>query len=238
MSRARTMLSDESGFTLIELMTAMIVGIVVLLGAFTVLDIAVKTQHDAADRTEALANGRQAMETMTREIRSQVCLGRDIVPITTATDTQLTFYASLAPDASTQATLKVQQRTLAFVPSASDPSIGRIDETVTDGVGTLPNVTFPAAGARTRTIATNIAPVGGKLFRYWKFDPTLAPQLIELTTRPVPTDQRALTVQVGIQFESVPSQQGRPNRLRTLFDSKVYVRTADPTDPERSPKCI
>jgi prepilin-type N-terminal cleavage/methylation domain-containing protein len=239
--------SDERGFTLVELLMAMTIGVLILFGAFAVLDLAVRSQRDIDDRSDAVARGRLAMEEVTRQLRAQVCLGRDVVPIQSATDTAVTFYASLARDPRTVATsdpgdtdpLLFQQRTLEFVPSIADPAVGRIDETVIDNAGSMTNPVFPPGGARRRTLVDRVRLANGRLFRYFKFDPTLSPQMTELTTRPVPAAERALTVQVQVAFEALPSRAtGTNSRLKTVYDSKVYVRTADPTDPERSPKCL
>lgn len=242
----RNALRDERGFTLVELLAATAIGIVILMGAFSVLDLAVRSQRDIDDRSDSVARGRAAMEQMTRELRAQICLGRDTVPISAATDGSVTFFASLGRDPRTVTTsdpadvdaLLFQQRSLTFVPSAGNPQIGRIDETVIDNAGSMTNPSFPAGNGRTRTLIDRVRVPNGRLFRYFKYDPTLSPQMVELTTRPVPAAERALTVQVQVTFESLPTRTGASSRLTTLYDNKVFVRTADPTDPERSPKCI
>ena len=71
---ARRRASDERGFTIIELMVAMSVGMVVLLAAFMLLDRSFTASGQIADRQEALQRGRQAMELITRQLRSQVCV--------------------------------------------------------------------------------------------------------------------------------------------------------------------
>ena len=75
------------------------IGTIVVLGAFSLVDIAVaSTQKDdrAAHRDRRRAAA-QAMEDITRQLRSQICLGSDTVPIIEATPTSVVFYASLAP---------------------------------------------------------------------------------------------------------------------------------------------
>ena len=231
MIRAR--LRNEDGMTLVELMAAMVSGVIVLLGAYALLDVAVITQKDADARVDMVARGRLAMEEVSRQVRSQICLDKTTVPIIEATPNKIHFYASLAA-ASDQTVF--QKRTVEYVPAA-DGGPGRIDETVVDGVGDPPNVAFPGA-PRTRTILTDVRPPAGwdGIFRFYAFEALSAPQMREVTAPIVPEGERRLTVQVRIAFEVRP-RGGRNPRQKILFDNNVYVRTADPTDPTRSPKC-
>ena len=88
-------LRDERGFTLIELLVAMVIGMIVLIAAFMVLDRTISASGQVADRSEALQRGRQAMELITRQLRSQVCVGTT-KPIVSGTDTSVSFYADLS----------------------------------------------------------------------------------------------------------------------------------------------
>jgi len=230
----RERLRAEDGMTLVELLAAMASAVIVLFGAYALLDVAVVTQKDADARVDMVARGRLAMEEVTRQVRSQVCLDRTTVPIIEATPNRIHFYASLAPASDRT---QFQQRTLQYVPAA-DGGPGRIDETVVDGAGDPPSVSFGASPPRTRTILTDVQPPAGwdGIFRYYAFDALLAPQMREVTAPVVPAGERQLTVQVRVAFEVRP-RGGRKPRQKVLFDNGVYVRTADPTDPTRSPKC-
>lgn len=232
MSRLR----GEQGMTLVELLVAATAGVIVIMGGFLILDIATKVHRETEERTAAVARGRQAMDDMTRQLRSQLCLARDVPPIVEGTDNRVVFYASLAPEPTT-ANLQMQKRTLQWVPSAQDPSRGAITETVVNGTGTPPNVTFNDANATTRTIVTDVAPLGSRLFRYFAFDAPNAPAMRSLDTRPLPLADRQIAVQIEVKFDALPGA-GRQNRLKSVFENKIYVRTADPTDPTRSPKCL
>ena len=230
-----TRLRDEEGMTLVELLAALTSGIIVLLGAFSLIQVADMTQKDAESRVATVASGRQAMEDITRQLRSQICLDKDTVPIIEATPNRVVFYASLAPASDTAV---YQRRTLEYVPVAGGR--GRIDETVLTGTGQPPTMNWSAAPKR-RTLVQDVVPRQGRtgIFRYHRFEALSAPNMIEVLpdgTGSVPLADRRLTVQVDVAFEVLP-KAGRPMRLKTLFENRVYVRTADPTDPTRSPKC-
>ena len=103
---------NQAGFALTELIVAMTVGLIVLLAAFLLLDRAHGASNEIADRQDAVQRGRQAMELLTRQIRSQVCLGGFEEPITDGTNNSVTFYADL-----TDGSKNVERRTITFDPA-------------------------------------------------------------------------------------------------------------------------
>jgi type II secretory pathway pseudopilin PulG len=225
MSRMR----DEAGFTLTELLVAMTVGIGVLFALIGLLDTSTRLSASTVDRVETSSRARQAMDLLTRQVRSQLCLGTDLPALTTATPTSMTFYGSIAPEASP---LIVQRRTLTY-----DPATKRLLETVWTGAGTRPNVTFDTA-PQSSVIADGIVPDGSApIFEYYRFQVPAAggsarPTLI--TTTPLGADDLASTVQVGFNFVAV----GRRSTTRVEMSSTVYVRTSNPTNPDNSPLCL
>jgi type II secretion system protein J len=82
---------SEDGFTLVELLVALLIGTVVLMGAFTVLDSTASVTGTVARRVDSLQRGRTALDLMTRDLRSQVCVGllTDATAGTTTTDPSL-----------------------------------------------------------------------------------------------------------------------------------------------------
>ena len=100
---------DESGFTLVELLTAMTIGMLLLFASLMLLDHSTALTKQITDRQDAVQRGRQAMELMVRDLRSQVCLGDETEPITVARDDRVTFYADLS-----DGTTDVQQRTIRY----------------------------------------------------------------------------------------------------------------------------
>jgi prepilin-type N-terminal cleavage/methylation domain-containing protein len=237
MHQLRSRLSDERGFTLIELLVASMIGTIILFAAFSLIDATYRGQRTVENRIDAATRGRNAMEQVTRQLRAQVCLGKGRAPIVEAGDSKVIFYASVAPaPTSASATPAIQKRTLEYVPVGATGR-GRIDETVVTGTGTLPDMTFTGT-PRTRTIANNIAPVAGvPLFRYYKYDANLSPA-VQLLAPPINDENRQIIVQVQTAFEAFPERPEDAARITTRLENKITVRTADPTDPTRSPKCI
>jgi prepilin-type N-terminal cleavage/methylation domain-containing protein len=230
-------LRDERGFTLIELLVASMVGMIVLFAAFGLVEATFKGQRIVESRIDGTERGRMAMEQVTRQLRAQVCLGKGIAPILEATDTKIVFYASVAPAPTNPSQVPtIQKRTLQYVPNGTTGR-GSITETVIDGAGTLPAVTFNGT-PRTRTITTEVAPPSNApLFRYFKYDPNLSPTVQQLTL-PINADNRQIIVQVQTAFVAYARDGRDSDRVKTRLENKITVRTADPTDPTRSPKCI
>ena len=167
--RLRQLNSDESGFTLPELLTAMVIGLVVLMAAFMLLDRTVASTARVSDRQEAVQRGRLTMELMTRQLRSQVCLADD-TPILAGDDNSVTFYANLSSNPNS-----AQKRALRYVASEK-----RIYEDVYNGTGTYPALTFPASPTTTKELLRPVAQADEKvgstmvtrpIFRYYRYDP-------------------------------------------------------------------
>jgi type II secretory pathway pseudopilin PulG len=225
MSRLR----GEAGFTIIELLVALTVGLGVLFALLGLLDTSTRLSASTVDRVETTSRARLAMDLVTRQVRSQLCLGTDLPALTAASPTSMTFYGSLAPEASP---LVVQRRTLTY-----DAPAKRIVETVWTGAGVRPNVTFSTT-PQTSVIAEGIVPDATKpIFEYYRFQVpagggTATPALI--TTTPLVVDDLARTVQVGFNYVAL----GRRSTTRVQMSSKVYVRTSNPTNPDNSPLCL
>jgi hypothetical protein len=222
-------LRDESGFTLTELLVALGAGVVVLFAILGLLDTSTRLSATTVDRVETTSRARLAMDLLTRQVRSQLCLGTDLPAMTAATPTSMTFYGSLAPEASP---LVVQRRTLTY-----DAANERLLETVWTGAGVRPLITFNTPPT-TSVIADGIVPDGTTpIFEYYRFQVpaaggTARPQLI--TTTPLAADDLARTVQIGFNFVAV----GRRPATRVEMASTIYVRTSSPTHPDSSPLCL
>jgi type II secretory pathway pseudopilin PulG len=65
-------IDDEAGMTLIELLVAMIMGIIVVGGATAMLISAVRTQPQQQEQAESISTARFELERMTREIRNGI----------------------------------------------------------------------------------------------------------------------------------------------------------------------
>ncbi len=183
--RLRQLNSDESGFTLPELLTAIVIGMVVLMAAFMLLDRTVSSSARIAERQEAVQRGRLAMELVTRQLRSQVCLADD-TPILAGDDNSVTFYANLSSNPNS-----AQKRALRYVAAEK-----RIYEDVYTGTGTYPTLTFPTSPTTSKELLRPVVQANEKvgstlvprpIFRYYRYEPGTTTGELQQVTAPLTT---------------------------------------------------
>jgi type II secretory pathway pseudopilin PulG len=227
---------SESGHTLMELVVAMSIGMIILLVAFHLLDRSLGLTREVSDRVDAVQRGRLAMDTMTRQLRSQVCLataagtGTDAA-LSAASGDSVTFYSNLS------ATGVPEKDTLTF-----DEAARTLIRTRIDGSGAAPFTTHTAAPKNT-TLLNNAArngpsPTANPIFTYYGFDNSVPPKAVkQLTPMPLTQAQRESTARIVVSFVSRPAQATTTNKKAAVLTDEIFVRSADPNDPAPVPKC-
>lgn len=234
-ARLRQLRSDQAGFTLPELMASITIGMIVLLAAFMLLDRAVQGSNKLADRQDAAQRGRLAMEVVTRDLRSQVCLGDSGEPITAGSDKdRVTFYANLSanPDAA-------DRRSFRYVSSEK-----RLYQDIEPGSGTFPDLTF--SGGQTHIVLQPVIPVKDAgvdrdIFRYYRYKAGGAPGELEQLTSPLDAAEAEQVVMIKTAFVAMPTRvTERTTDVvdAATFESDIYVRLADPSKPTEGPRCL
>jgi prepilin-type N-terminal cleavage/methylation domain-containing protein len=227
---------DQRGFTLIELVISLFIGTIVILASFMVLDATGPLAKKAQDRVDAAQRGRQAMEIVGSELRSQVCLpggaSGPIAPVVAgANGSDLTFYSNLGDE-----TNPPQRRRL-FV--QGDALIEQMWQGTYSGSGTTLTVNWPGTITNQRTLLQPIAQVGTTpYFGYWGFDANLPATInTPLNTLPLSATDAAKVVQVDVSFASRPSNAKTASDIDSVYQQSIFFRTADPMDPGKGPKC-
>jgi prepilin-type N-terminal cleavage/methylation domain-containing protein len=232
----RRLHSDEGGFTLIELLTAMTIGLIILMAAALLFDTTVSTSNTIADRQEASQQGRLAIELISRDLRSQICL-KDNRPITYGDDNSVTFYGDLDSNPDT-----ADRRTIRYVAAEK-----RIYEDVYRGTGTFPDLVFPGTANQVREIISPVIPivdgtVTRPIFRYYKYKIGGTPGELQQLAVPLSATDLKLVVDIKVGFVALPNRTATKNvtkagRDATSLESDVYVRIVDPTKPLDGPRC-
>jgi hypothetical protein len=223
--------------TLVELIVGLSIGLVVTFASFAVLGRATTASHEIADRQEAVQRGRLAMELITRQLRSQVCLGQGSEPITYGDGNTVSFYGDLSDGSQ-----NVARRTLTFVPPAGQAP-GRIVEEVSFGVGEYPDLVFPSTADTSRVLlggARQVVASGQAtpVFSYYAFEIGSPTGDLELLDTPLSAEDATRTIMVHVAFAAMPDR-GRPKDAdATTLQDNVYVRIADPTRPLEGPRCL
>jgi prepilin-type N-terminal cleavage/methylation domain-containing protein len=218
----------EGGFTVVELLVAMVVLGVVAVGAMTLIEVVMRQGRGVVDRTEAAQRGRLVLDQMTREIRSQVCLNATTEGLVAAAPNSLTFYADLS--AGDRPTTK---RTLAY----ESPS-KRIVEYVYKPDGTtvasktvlLQNV-VPAVDPNA-DVSTKPKPT---LFNYWAYQEA-SPGELEWLGDSFATSQVGRIAVVSVSIGVFP-HAGSNTKAMTALNDQVVLRNADPNATNNDPTC-
>lgn len=86
----------NEGFTLIEVLITVTISLVIFTAAMALLGVAFRSSYGVVQRTDAMQRGRLVLDQVTRELRSQVCIGASLPIQANATSTSITFYADLS----------------------------------------------------------------------------------------------------------------------------------------------
>ncbi len=219
----------DQGFTLVELMIGMGIGLIVIAGGMTILDSTLRISRTTQSRVDTAQRGRIAMETVTRALRSQVCLSATAPALTTATATNVVFYANLGAVDSNPERHEISL-------TGGDVIMRRFV-----GTGTPPSMTFPGTPTSTRTLLENVGTFGGTPFlRYYAWqngNPVLPTTLLPA---PLSTANLAKPVKIAVSFRAFPGRDFRTSGTSggyTDFQNAVFVRAADPVDTTNGPRC-
>lgn len=228
-------MSDERGFTLVELLAAMAIGMIVLLGSWALLDIGVRQTKVTEGRVEAIARGRQGMELIAQRVRAQMCLGTGKPAMVAGEQNRMRFFSSLT--LGSDGNPAVELREIEFVP-AGQRVVERKWTSWTES-GVAPNITIAPAGTPTERVLLDrvVNSTGQPFFRYWAFNQQRPAAPTSELAAPLDSAGRARAVQIDVAFRTT-SPSGLPSRVDGDFRNKVYVRTADSTDPDTSPQCL
>jgi prepilin-type N-terminal cleavage/methylation domain-containing protein len=225
-----TRLRDDAGFTLIELLVSMVIGTIVILAAFAVLDATGTLATKAQDRVDATQRGRLAMDVIGSELRSQVCLPGAIPPVEAgATPTSFIFYSNLGDEDDPPTRRRIYVQGDALMEQTQAGTFAGVP-----GAQTV-NWSLPTQ----KTLVQPVAPVGTTpYFRFWGFDVNLPATInTPLDVTPLSAADAGDVVQVDISFTSRPTRATVGSPRDAVFQQSIFFRTADPMDPGKGPKC-
>jgi len=217
-------LRREDGVTIVELLVVCLIGIVVLSAAAGLTESSARSSARVTDEVEVAQRARLAMEQITRQLRSQVCLDTATPPIADGQDASITFYNEIDsnPDFSPK-----RQR-ISYSP-ASGGSIVQESWTTTS---TGPPWSFPEP-RKSKVLLTNVGQLPGQpIFRYYTFDSAgaLTAPLDATLLTPIAPNSTARVVRVEVSFEALPTGGSTEQSRRSGLRSSVYLRNTDHSD--------
>jgi Tfp pilus assembly protein PilV len=232
--------SDQRGFTVVELLTTMLVGMVVLSALFGLVEVSFRSTAKVSDRTEANQQGRIAMDQMTQELGSQICIKTSatsaLAPLGYGDGQTVRFYTEIEQPSA------VAPYTTAFSPQQRELSYSSATKSIVErqwnASGTYPNVTFPTV-TKTRTVLASAAPqtTGGPIFTYYAYasDGTIDPTPLAV---PLSATDLVRVVQVKIAYLASAAKSGSYAPVKSSFQDTVQVRLpVDLKAPQSGPLC-
>jgi Tfp pilus assembly protein PilW len=213
-------LRDERGFTLVELLVAMSMGIVVSTAALGIVIISGQLSSNYQDRIDANQQGRLAMERVTQALGSS-CFAASVTPVLAGSSaTQIWFYTSnkdIPEIIPTEDTISIQSNALLLT-----------SYTTTGAGGTW---TLNTTGPTNFTLLqfAGLATVNGvantPLFQYYDYNPIGQPALIPLSGAATLTAAQAATVvMVTVSFRAYPTDDYSTNNRTADFTDSVILR--------------
>ena len=227
-------LRRDDGHTLPELLTSLTMATVIMLATFALLDHVMKRTAETQARVEATQKGRMAMDTMTRAIRSQVCLSATAPSMVAASDTSLTYYTDMS-DPTAAVAMPPQRHVVTY-----NPATRRITQDIYPGTGMPPATIFPATPAQTKQLAENVAPEGSTpIFRFYAYNTLTPPTAALALPGTVAAADLGRIARISIHYVARAGSGTGPaaSRAAVTFTDDVYLRAADPNDPAPYPTC-
>jgi type II secretory pathway pseudopilin PulG len=237
----------EDGMTLPELLVTLTIAMIITLATFSLVEVTMGRSGEIAARVDAVQRGRSAMDLMTRQLRSQVCLQNAGIAtmvqprsIEAATADSVVFYSDTR-DTSENAVLPPGGAT-----GPERRRIALVNGTIVEERWTLTPVdaeySHAANATSSRPLLESVAldqPAGAPqptpLFRYFAYDLGLEiPQPTrELVPAPALTAEQLQSVaKIEITYRAHPTQRRADGRASTVFENDVTARTVDPnSDP-------
>jgi prepilin-type N-terminal cleavage/methylation domain-containing protein len=222
-------LRNEDGMTLPEMLIAISIALIVSFASFTLIEVVMKRTAETQGRVEASQRGRAAMDTMTRQLRSQVCLATNVPPMAAADNNTVSFYTDLS-----DGTANPELHTITYDPS---PTARTLIERDYVGTGTAPAITYPTSPTRTKVLAENVVQNGTTpIFRFYAYNSATPPRPDTLLSTPLSAANLGLVARIELSFRTL-APRSTTTRGSIVLEDQVYVRAADPNDPAPTPTC-
>lgn len=227
----------ERGVTVVETLIACVLTLLVTGTGLAVLEGAYRHNDEMQRRSEAMQQGRGAMDQVVSGLRSQVCLDPSTPPVVSATDKRLTYYADSSDASSTSIpdkhTLSLDGGVLTDKRYKGAPG----------AVGQPPVYTSPPV---VRRLGVNLAQSGASpVLSYYGYG-TGTPQTPATADVPLPvnvsgpeglTADPARIARIVVTLQANPPGRVTGTKLTTTLHDEAFVRIADPTTTIAGPQC-
>jgi Tfp pilus assembly protein PilW len=198
----------EDGVTLVELLVATAVGIIVLFGVVTVVEVSSRANARTTARVVANQTARPVLTRIVDELHS-TCVGPSVAPVLAGSDgSSISFINQTGDD---PAVVPVK-RTISLSGTSMNESVYDNTKTLATG-GSTPPYTFSSTASSTQLLLTGAgaASIGGTtvpLFRYYGYDTSgvlsTTPMTTPLTSTTSDSNYAGKVVKVAVAFSVTP----------------------------------
>lgn len=226
-SRLRHLARDEAGFSLMELLVAMVIGSIVLTAVMTLFVNGLTAAAKVNDRVEASQRARLTADRISTLLNAQVCGVNSAAPISDAQPTSITLTANVNNVYALPTRYRVRW----------DSATNNIyeDRWVATGADGNGNPIFPTAVTQTVLIGSQMKPGNGTaLFTYYGFDTANG----GIASTPMTgTINFNSVVAVDYALTAMPERTKKLDPRATTVQGQAVAGTSDPNDPTRGNTC-
>jgi prepilin-type N-terminal cleavage/methylation domain-containing protein len=223
--------ADERGFTLVEMLVSITMGLIVLTATFALLSISRTQSARIIDRVSADQRSRSAFEQVLLQLHSS-CVAIGETPIREgSTATTLKFVSRFGSEPAFT-TVRMHEVSL-----SGSKLIDKIYTSNTSSTGSKWRFTTPPVSTAVLSSGVSQSENGAApMFRYYKYEPQGKLSTTPLTVPLTEADANA-TAQVTVRFTTAPeSGSTRPGRA-VDFENSVSLRLTPPTEIGRNEPC-
>ncbi len=225
-------LHQESGFTLIEVLVAMLTGIIVTGAAFGILEVSLKQNARITDRAQAQQLGDSAMTRIIDPLRSG-CISRLAAPVQAGSTPNELIFTTAFSEATTPEPSEVFKETVKY--SANKLTLKSQKATA----GSWPTYTAFEEPGKTNTIAENVSMPKGREapFSYFEYakegsSGTASESSSSLTpitvTEKLSAEQAKKVAAVEVGFEALPTSKDTRQSRGAQFEDRVTFAFSSP----------
>ena len=224
-----TRLRDEQGgFTLIELMVAISLGMIVLFALTNLIDSGGRARAKLTDKTETTQRMRIGMDRITRVLRTQVCADTATPPIVAGSASSVTFYSDVTTTG--QAAFRPRRVELSYTTDDG----GSVVQKTWEPTNTGSPWTYDATPTRTSTLIDNVQAdnaTASAVFTYYAFnalnDELALPLDGTLSGTAVPANSVAKVTKISVALRARPQSGNTASNRSSAMKNTVYTRNAD-----------
>lgn len=217
----RRRLASESGFTLVELVVAMGLGMIVLFAVLNLLDASGHAGARITDKADTVQRTRIGLDRATRVLRTQACGGSSTPPLISGSGTAVTFYS----DTNSSSTFAPRKVTLSYAG-------GALTQQTWVPTNSASPWTYNTTPTTTRTLIDHISQSGSTpVFAYYSWtdltNAVATPLNTDLSSTTLPANSTAKIVKVDVTFQA-NAVSGRVSKGGvSAMTGSVYARNAD-----------